>query len=160
MSAKPAKSTEPQVKSNTVAEVKPSLTIKRRIKADPAAVFAAWTDAEKIKHWWGPDGMTAFLAEIEPRVGGRFHLVMKGTDGEVNDANGVFKEFVPNEKFVMSWYWITTPERVSQLSITVKADGNETILTLLHEQFADEAARDGHNRGWTQALDKLVAYFA
>lgn len=152
-------SAKPEVKSDPLADIKPSLTIKRRIKASPDKVFAAWTDAEKVKHWWGPEGMTAFLAEIEPRVGGRFHIAMKGADGEVHDANGVFKEFVPNEKFVMSWYWITTPERVSQLTLTFKADGDETILTLLHEQFADEAARDGHNRGWTTALDKLEAHF-
>lgn len=151
---------KPQVKGDPAADTKPSLTIKRRIKANPATVFAAWTDAEKIKHWWGPEGMKTQVAEIDPRVGGRFHVVMKGEDGEVHDANGIFKEFIHDEKFVMSWYWITTPDRVSQLTITVKGDGGGTILTLLHEQFADEAARDGHNRGWTQALDKLAAYFA
>ena len=153
-------SAKPEIKSDPVAEIKPSLTIKRRIKAAPAAVFAAWTDPEKIKHWWGPDGMTTFLAEIEPRVGGRFHVAMTDKEGETHDVSGVYKAFVPGEKFVMSWAWITTPDRVSQLSVTVKADGNETILTLLHEQFADDAARVGHTRGWTQALDKLAAHFA
>ena len=32
---------------------KPSLTLKRRLKATPAQVFSAWTDPEKIVHWFG-----------------------------------------------------------------------------------------------------------
>jgi len=37
----------------TVA-TKPSLTIKRRFKAPPEKVFAAWTDPEKVKRWMRP----------------------------------------------------------------------------------------------------------
>ena len=40
------------------------------------------------------------------------------------------------------------------------ADGDGTILTLLHEQFFDEFARDRHNFGWTGAIDKLERLFA
>tara|TARA_R110000824_G_scaffold118960_19_gene272709 strand:- start:133713 stop:134174 length:462 start_codon:yes stop_codon:yes gene_type:complete len=141
-------------------EVRPSLTIKRRFKASPEKIFAAWTDPEKIKQWWGPSSMTAFLAEVDPRIGGRFRVAMKGADDEVHDVSGIYKEFVPNEKLVMSWAWISTPERESQLTITVKADGTETILTLLHERFADVKARDDHHSGWTEALDKLVAVYS
>ena len=36
------------------AGVKPSLTLKRRLKAPPAKVFTAWTDPEKVKRWMGP----------------------------------------------------------------------------------------------------------
>lgn len=152
-------SATPQRTSDTTQETRPSLTIKRRIKASPENVFAAWTDPEKIKEWWGPTGMKAFLAEVDPRPGGRFRVAMKGEDGEVHDVSGIYKEFVPNEKLVMSWAWITMPERESQLTIMLKADGNVTILTLLHEKFADEQARDDHNTGWSQALDRLEAHF-
>src|SRR5271168_3941805 len=37
----------------TQTTTKPSLTLKRRLKAPPAKVFAAWTDPEKVKHWMG-----------------------------------------------------------------------------------------------------------
>ena len=37
---------------------KPSLAIKRRFKAPPAKVFAAWTDPEKMKHWMGPGNVS------------------------------------------------------------------------------------------------------
>ncbi|MGV8998313.1 MAG: SRPBCC family protein [Parvibaculaceae bacterium] len=133
--------------------------MKRRLKASPEKIWAAWTDPEKIAQWWGPTGMKAFIAEVDPRVGGRFHVAMKGPDGEVHDASGIYKIFDPYRQFTMSWNWITTPDRVSQFTIMLKPDGNETILTLLHEHFFDEAARDGHNRGWSQMLDKFEAVF-
>jgi len=33
-------------------------------------------------------------------------------------------------------------------------------LTLTHERFADVAARDRHQHGWSGALDKLEAFLA
>ena len=34
------------------------------------------------------------------------------------------------------------------------------MLTLHQEQFFDEKARDGHERGWTGTLEKLERYFS
>jgi hypothetical protein len=51
-------------------------------------------------------------------------------------------------------------ERESLVTVTVKPDGTGSILTLLHEKFFDEAARDGHKRGWSGSLDKLETLFA
>ena len=39
------------------APVKPSLTLKRRLNAAPAKVFAAWTEPEKLARWFGPERM-------------------------------------------------------------------------------------------------------
>jgi len=47
------------------------------------------------------------------------------------------------------------PERESLVTILVKPDGTGALLTLIHEQFADEPARDRHEWGWTGALNKL-----
>ena len=43
---------------------KPSLTIKRRFKAPPEKVYAAWTDPEKVKQWMGPGEIKALRAAI------------------------------------------------------------------------------------------------
>jgi uncharacterized protein YndB with AHSA1/START domain len=112
-----------------------------------------------MMQWWGPKGHTATEIETDVRVGGRFRAVMFG-DGDRHEVNGIYKEVVPNRKLVFSWAWISTPERQSQVTISLKADGEATWLTLTHKQFFDEAARDGHNHGWTGALDKLEALYA
>jgi len=54
----------------------------------------------------------------------------------------------------------TTPERESLVTILIKPDGEGTLLTLTHEQFFDETARDNHNKGWIACLDALETYLA
>jgi uncharacterized protein YndB with AHSA1/START domain len=134
---------------------KPSLTIKRRLKASPSKVFAAWTDPEKVKMWMGPGEVKALQAECDVRVGGRYRWLMKSPGGEEHDVSGVYREVVTNEKLVFTWAWKTTPERESLVTVLLKPDGAGTLLTLTHEQFVDEEARDRHQGGWNGALDKM-----
>ena len=56
---------------------------------------------------------------------------------------------------MFSWAWHSTPERESQVTVSLKPDGDGTLLTLHHESFFDEAARDAHQRGWGACLDNL-----
>jgi len=84
---------------------------------------------------------------------------MRTPDGERHDVGGEYRELVPGRKLVFTWAWRTTPERQSLVTLTLAAAGEDTELTLLHENFFDEPARDNHQRGWTGALDKLVAQF-
>src|ERR1700722_17473386 len=139
----------------TATATKPSLTIKRRFKAPPTKVFAAFTDPEKVKHWMGPGEMKAVHAESDTQIGGRYRWVMKEPRGEQNHVGGVYREVIPNEKLVFTWAWKDTPERESIVTVLLKPDGDGTLLTLTHEQFFDEDARDQHNNGWNGALDKM-----
>ena len=41
------------------------------------------------------------------------------------------------------------------MTVELKPDGGGTMLTLTHEQFFDEAARDRHQSGWSPILDRL-----
>ena len=138
---------------------KPSLALKRRLKAPPERIFEAWTVPEKMIQWWGASDAASRTARADVRVGGRFHVGFRGNDGGQHDVSGVYKEIVPNRKLDFSWAWRTTPERESQVTIDLKPDGAETILTLTHEQFFDAKARDDHGVGWNRALDNLEALF-
>ena len=145
---------------STQSATKPSLTLKRRLKAPPAKVFAAWTDPQKIARWMGPEQVESVRAETDARTGGRYRFVMRTTGGEEHDVSGSYREVVPNEKLVFTWAWKSTPERQSLVTVTFKPDGDGTLLTLTHEQFFDEEARDRHRHGWTGALAKLEAFVA
>lgn len=139
---------------------KPSLTLSRRYRAAPEKVWRAWTDPEAIRRWFGPGpGEPVSAAEVDLRIGGRFRIVFGGADGKANECAGVYKEVAPNRKLVFTWHWPrTTPERVSLVTLTFEQVGRETELVLRHEEFFDEAARDGHRRGWTGLLGKLDAF--
>jgi uncharacterized protein YndB with AHSA1/START domain len=139
---------------------KPSLTLKRRLNAGPEKVYAAWAQPAKLTQWFGPDSGAVTRAELDLRVGGRYTVVFHTEDGEEHHVSGVYREVVPNEKLVFTWAWRSTPERESLVTILIKPDGDGSLLTLIHEQFFDEAARDRHEYGWTGSLNKLEAYLA
>jgi len=141
---------------------KPSLTLKRRLKAAPAKVFEAWTDPEKIVRWFGPTETApgSVQAKVDVRPGGHYRMSFETCDGERHQVSGVYREVVPASRLVFTWAWHSTPERESLVTITIVADGAGSLLTLHHEQFADQKARDGHERGWTGTLDKLERFLA
>ena len=141
---------------------KPSLTLKRHIKAPPAKVFAAWTQAGQLVRWFGPHEtvLDTVKAELDVRVGGRFRASFKTIDGEHHEVGGTYREVVPDHRLQFTWAWHTTPERESLVTITMSPDGAGTMLTLHHEQLFDQKAADGHKHGWTGTLDKLEAIFA
>ena len=140
------------------AEIKPSLTLKRRFNAAPEKVYAAWTEPAHLAKWFGPDAGAVTRAETDLRVGGRYTIVFHTEDGEEHYVSGVYREVVPNQKLQFTWAWRSTPERESLVTILVKPESNGSILTLIHEQFFDEPARDRHQQGWTGCLDKLERY--
>ena len=141
---------------------RPSITLKRRLNASPAKVYEAWTDPEKIVRWFGPAQVIAgsVRADIDARIAGRYRISFDMEDGEHHEVGGVYREMVPNQRLTFSWAWYSTPERESQVTISLKPDGDGTLLTLHHEQLLDQAARDGHENGWISTLDKLEDYFA
>lgn len=144
------------------AAVKPSLTIQRRLNAKPDRVYAAWTEPEKIARWFGPSvvDQDTVKAKMDVRVGGSFEVSFKSEDGEYHQVGGTYHEVEPNKRLVFSWAWHSTPERESQVTVTLRSEGDHTLLTLMHEQLFDEAAKIGHTRGWTGSMDKLEAMFA
>ncbi len=138
---------------------RPSLTLSRRFGAPPEKVYAAWADPQKLVQWFGPGEVEegSVKADIDLRVGGRYRISFKAK-GTYNEVGGVYRDVVPNRRLVFSWAWHSTPERVSLVTISTQPEGSGTLLTFLHEQFADETARDNHLRGWSEFLGKLESY--
>lgn len=145
--------------SDRQAGARPSLMLRRHIKAPPARVYEAWTRSEQLEKWFGPAGTTAASAELDVRVGGRFFIRFTMSDGEEHGVGGAYRTVEAGSRLVFDWAWQSTPERVSLVTLRFAPDGDGTLFTLIHEQFADEAARDSHANGWTGCLDRLVAHF-
>jgi uncharacterized protein YndB with AHSA1/START domain len=138
---------------------KPSLTLKRHYPAPVEKVFRAWIDPEALKLWFGPsDEGKILVSETNPKVGGRYRIVMQMPSGEQHRVGGVYREIVPNEKLVFTWAWESTPERESLVTVQLKRADDGTDMTLTHEQFFDEAARDRHQHGWDGTMERLGRY--
>ena len=145
----------------TATEDKTSLHIRRVYQAPVAAVWAAWTDPEKMKPWMGPnDAFGESEVTLDVRVGGRYRIVMHAPDGETHRVGGVYREVVLNKKLVYTWAWESTPERESLVTIEFKPSGEGTELVLAHQRFADTQARDKHREGWIGCLERLGRFIS
>ena len=144
---------------DTAVDERTSLEIRRVYNAPVAAVYAAWTDPEQMKHWFAPsDDFGPSEVTVDGRVGGRYRIVMHRPDGDESRVGGVYREVVPNSRLVYSWAWESTPERESLVTVEFKPSGDGTELVLTHQRFADTEARDKHQHGWNGCLERLLRY--
>lgn len=74
------------------------LKIIRKFKYPIALVWEMWTDPQHLVNWWGPNGFTTTIHQMEVKVGAEWLLTMKGPDGKTYPNRSVFLEVVPFEK--------------------------------------------------------------
>jgi uncharacterized protein YndB with AHSA1/START domain len=135
----------------------PVLEITRIFDATPAEIFNAWLDREEWASWIGPEGVHCDVPVLEPRVGGRYRLIMHLPDGNILHIAGVFKAIEPNSAFAFTWGAEGDP-RETLVTVGLRELNGQTELTLRHEGLPTAADRDGHRKGWNSALNKLGAY--
>jgi uncharacterized protein YndB with AHSA1/START domain len=152
------------------ATIKPlaerELTITRIFAAPRALVFAAWTDSRHLAQWWGPHGCTNPVCEIDPRVGGKLRIHMRGPDGTTHQMEGVVRDIVAPERLVIENSVDVAGRRVLEGLITVafaERDGHTTMT--LHARAAALAEEtllwlDGMNAGWGQSIERLETFVA
>jgi uncharacterized protein YndB with AHSA1/START domain len=142
---------------------KTRLEISRVIEAPRDRVYAAWTDPEQLKQWFGPENVQTRELVADARVGGKFRWDLINSEGEKMTCRGEYRELEPGKKIVFTWRWEDDEDWEDHVSIvTVELydrDGG-TELRLTHEQLPNEESRDGHTRGWESALDKLERLFS
>lgn len=139
-----------------------SLTLVRRIAARPSIVFDALTTPDGIACWWGPDPGPVLVAQTDPRVGGRYRVRFRTMDGREHESAGEYLEFERPARIVMTWRWLEgggdTGE--SRLEFHLRPIPEGTELTLTHAHLDSDESAQGHERGWSGSLDKLVHHFA
>jgi uncharacterized protein YndB with AHSA1/START domain len=141
----------------TTDSKRPVLEITRIFDAPPERVFAAWLDRDEWASWIGPEGVHCDIPMFEPRVDGRYRLMMHLPDGKVLPVAGVFTAIEPNKRFAFTWSMEGDP-RQTLVSVELRDLNGRTELKLRHEGLPTAADRDGHGKGWNSAFNKLAAY--
>jgi uncharacterized protein YndB with AHSA1/START domain len=72
----------------------------RELNAPRALVWKAWTEGERLAHWWGPKGMKVEVLKAEVRPGGKFHYSMETPDGQKMWGVFNYRELNPTERIV------------------------------------------------------------
>jgi len=97
-----------------------TLHLRRTFTAPREKVFRAWTDPEELKQWWGPEGCSTPIAEIDLRVGGKYRFGMKPLEGDLIFVSGTYREIRPPEKLVYTWVWEGSEMDAGETLVTVK----------------------------------------
>jgi uncharacterized protein YndB with AHSA1/START domain len=135
------------------------LSLVRTLDAPPGAVFEAWTDPAIMREWFAPGEVQVAEARSDPRVGGAYLIRMQTPDGEHPTVSGEFREVIRDRRLVFTWQWQGSEEETLVTVGFEALPGGRTQLTLTHERFAQEEARDKHEHGWGGCLAKLGARF-
>ena len=77
------------------------LVITRVFNAPRDGVWKAFTDPERMKHWWGPKGFTVRVAKMDFRPGGVYYYCLQSPDGHDMWGKFVYREMVTPERIVL-----------------------------------------------------------
>lgn len=148
----------------------PLIEVTRTFHAPVEQIWKAWSDAELIKQWWGPEGYSVQSMKIDFRESGKFLFAMKGPDGKVVWDTGIFEEIIPNKKIIntdrfcdkngspisarevgMSENW---PD---QLYITIEFEALSTEQTkmMIRYEGIPKEMHDDFVKGRNSSIDKL-----
>jgi uncharacterized protein YndB with AHSA1/START domain len=115
-------------------------------------LFEAWTKAEHLRHWWGCEGSTVTLCEIDLRVGGAWQMVMRMADGSDHPFRGVYREILRNERGVYTECYDVRqfggPEWLTTVTFEEVGRGVRVTHSILHRS---REARDGHLQAGMEA---------
>jgi uncharacterized protein YndB with AHSA1/START domain len=133
------------------------LEIKCVLPAPRRAVFAALSEPDQLRRWWGPEGFRTPSLEFEPRVGESYRIEMQPPGGDRFWLAGKFREVDPPSRLAYTFVWEPPdPDDVETLvTLSLRDLGESTEATLTQSGFRTEARRELHRRGWTESFDKL-----
>jgi uncharacterized protein YndB with AHSA1/START domain len=106
------------------------IIMSRVFDAPRELVWEAFTDPRQVVQWWGPNGFSTAIHEMDVRPGGRWRHTMHGPDGTNYPNASVFKEVVKPERIVYSHGGGKEdgPGISSEVTWTFEAQGDKTLL--------------------------------
>lgn len=97
------------------------LVLTRTFAAPAPLVFAALTQPDLLRRWYGARGWQLTVCDVDLRPGGAWRFVSAGPGGAEMEQRGLFREVVP-------------PVRLAQTEIHRDwADGAALVTTVLEE---------------------------
>ena len=154
------------------AVAKDGIVIERTFNAPVSLIWRLWTEVEEFKKWYGPQGFTTVVAEMDVRVGGKRLICMVSPDGRMKLwTTGEYREIVPQTRLVytdcpadeqgklrsLADMGIGNDARPFITEVTVQLAEVNGRTTMLMTHTGLPAGDQGASAGWEQSFAKLAA---
>jgi uncharacterized protein YndB with AHSA1/START domain len=141
----------------------PIIVITRMFDAPRDMVWKAITDPKHVARWYGGQGFTNPVCEMDVKPGGAWRHVMQAPNGPQFTINSVFLEVVEQEKLV--WTSAGDVQRnpappTAITTVTLEAHGAQTKWTLVARfnsiEERDRAAKMGFAQIISQGAERIA----
>jgi uncharacterized protein YndB with AHSA1/START domain len=145
---------------------KDAVVIERIFDAPVDLVWQMWTDPEHFKNWYGPEGLSIPVAEMDLRVGGKRLICMESADRSMTMwLVGEYTEIIPNERLVY-----TDSPADENGNVSMMNDEGQPLVSIVTVEFEDHDGRTkmlmthtglpangrgGAKMGWGQSFAKM-----
>jgi uncharacterized protein YndB with AHSA1/START domain len=119
------------------------LELTRTIPASPIEVFDAWLDPKCPGTPWSE----ADKLVLDPKVDGLFYWLFINEAGERKPHYGRFTILDRPSKVQYTWMSLHTRGLESLVTVTCQKKGEDTLLTLRHENLPDDEFRTRSREG-------------
>ena len=138
------------------------IVMTRVFDAPRSLVFDGLTRPEHLKRWFGPHGWSLPVCEIDLKVGGAWHYVVRRDNGTELAMRGVYREIVAPERIVHTESYDDPAWGELVVTTVLIEQGGKTTLTLtvLHPSQEICDANAGMEHGVAESYDKLAEYLA
>lgn len=135
------------------------ILMTRDFHAPRTLVFDTLTKPELLRRWYGPEGWTLTVCEIDLRPGGAWRFVSRQPDGRETAQFGTYREIDAPERIVQTEFWEDwNPGEVLVTTVLTEADGRTTLAaTSLYpsKDVRDKLIAYGMNEHAGAEYDKL-----
>ncbi len=135
------------------------LILNRTVHAPISLVWEVWTNPNHLKNWWGPDGFSNTITEMNVSPNGHFDLIMHGPDGTDYKNHSIYREVIRHKKIV--YEHISGPRFIATIEFTPKGDQTDLRWHMLFEskeQFIQVVKTFKADEGLKQNIEKLIGY--
>jgi uncharacterized protein YndB with AHSA1/START domain len=144
----------------TTGDAAEVLVVRRQIPFPREQVFAAWLDGASLAQWMRPSGGPRATVDVDPRVGGKFRIVMHSSCmDQHHEHRGEYLAIEPPS--LLSFTWISQGTDLLPTVVTIEflERGPGTELVLTHQRLP-QARVEAHREGWTSIVRLLEEVLA
>jgi uncharacterized protein YndB with AHSA1/START domain len=154
------------------------VVVRRTFPVPPREAWGAWSESDLVKRWWGPDGFTCPMADVDLRVGGRTLVAMRAPaefGGGDLYSTWTFTEVVPHSRIAYVFNFADQhgnrlvpadlgmgqgiPDDGEHLVTFDDLGDGRTEMIIIEHGYTTEDARNLSQGGLEQCVDKMAAIF-